>query len=588
PGYPGGGMAGGSPGGGGYSGGMAGGGFRGGSGFPGAPGMGFPGAPGMGFGGGYGGGYGGGMGDMYGGSQSAGQRFAVEYIEGANDEEIEAKLKGRRLAITIKPQRMAVIQAAFPYRAQLEKFRVALRYKDLKELYQHPEDMPVFNGVDLQRRAYRPRNGGRDLDQLEDWQSIDLVGNSQDLRAVTLVFKEEQPADLQRVMLHEDHMLVMPLPQEMPGAGKYPELRLPKLKEAMEKQKKLDPKSQVTAPPKTRFMGGENPFKRETGASSNLYNLGGPGGESGMPGFPGGMMFGNFGKNKSKPGENLYGPNTAPDYQPPDYVYVRVYDTDIKDGLVYEYRLRVKAKNPNYGKKDQVSKASDADSEELPPQDDHWFVVPEKVHVPQGGYTYVTDYTPPKANEGRGVGTISLPREGQAVLEFQRWYEYLDLPGGLKEPVGDWVISQLLATRGMFVTGKAFAPLPFWSSVDNAFVLREIPGEKTAKGKDPRRGAILEPVRPKTLLAVEVEGGKVKVKVPPNPGEKTNRGGQTEDDAASEVLFQYPDGSLELKSSAYDKADKDRKEREEQFNKWVDETQQRNPSGPPPKKKDDF
>jgi len=529
------------------------------------------GGPGMGFPGG---------GDIYGGSQAAGQRFEVSYIEGANDEEIERQMNGRRLAITIKPQRMAVIQAAFPYRAELEKYRIALRHQDLKELYAHPDDMPFFNGVDLQRRAYRPAGPGKEPIQLEDWQSIDLAGNTQDLRAVTIVYKEEQPPDIQRVMLHEDHMLVMPLPQEMPGAGKYPELHLPKLKEAMETQKKRDPKNMVIEPSKKRFQAGDNPFKRDTGTNASFYNLGS--GEGMFPGMC--SMFPGRG-NKGKGLGGAFSATVPPSYEPPDYVYVRVYDTDIKDGLIYEYRLRVKAKNPNYGKKDQVAKASDAESEELPAQEDHWFVVPQRVSVPQGGYHYVVEYTPPKERESR---PLPRPHEGQAVLQVQRWYEYLDLPGGLKEPVGDWVLSELLATRGMYVTGKAFTPLPFWSSVENRFVLREIPGEKTVKGKDPRRGAIIEPVRPKSMLTVEVEGGRLRAKVDRNPGERTNRGGLTEDEAATEVLFQYPDGSLELKSSARDKSDADRKEREEHFKKWVNEVEQQNPSGPPPKKKDDF
>jgi hypothetical protein len=559
-GMPGSGFGGGPPGFGSGAGMPGSGGMRGGSG--GLPGAGFPG------------------GDMFGGSQSAGQRFAVEYIEGENDEEIERKLNGRRLAITIKPQRMTVIQASFPYRAQLEKFRIALRHQKLEELYQHAEDMPVFYGVDVQRKAYRPRNGGRDLDQLEDWQSIDLAGNSQDLRAVTLVYKEETPPDIQRVMLHEDHMLVMPLPHEMPGAGKYPEMRLPELKKAMEKQRKLDPKSQVPPPTKSKYSGGDNPFKKGSGPQAGMYNLGGEGAFQGLAG-----MFQGPGKGKTGTDAALTGAPSA--YQPPDYVYVRVYDTDIKDGLVYEYRIRVKVKNPNFQRKGEVSKASDADNEELPPQEDHWFVVPNKVSVPQGGYSYVTEWTRPKERESR---PLSPPDErlGQAVLQFQRWYEYLDLPGGLKEPIGDWVQSELLATRGMFVTGKAFAPLPFWSSVENRFVLREIPGEKVAKGKDPRRGAMIEPVRPKALLAVEVAGGKVKADVKPNPGERTNRGGLVVEETATEVLFMLPDGSLEVKSSARDKANADRKEREEHFKKWVEETEAQNPSGPPPKKKDDF
>src|SRR5262245_10671847 len=120
---PAGGFGGGMPGPGGFTGGMPGpgSGFGSGAGFPGAGGMrggsgAMPGFPG---------------GDMFGGSQSAGQRFAVEYIEGENDEEIERKLNGRRLAITIKPQRMTVIQASIQFRGQMTKFRIALNNIEL-------------------------------------------------------------------------------------------------------------------------------------------------------------------------------------------------------------------------------------------------------------------------------------------------------------------------------------------------------------------------------------------------------------------------------------------------------------------------
>jgi hypothetical protein len=51
-----------------------------------------------------------------------------------------------------------------------------------------------------------------------------------------------------------------------------------------------------------------------------------------------------------------------------------------------------------------------------------------------------------------------------------------------------------------------------------------------------------------------------------------------------------PDGSMEVHSSAHDRADADRKERDEHFKKWVEETEKQNPSSAPPSKKgkDDF
>jgi hypothetical protein len=50
----------------------------------------------------------------------------------------------------------------------------------------------------------------------------------------------------------------------------------------------------------------------------------------------------------------------------------------------------------------------------------------------------------------------------------------------------------------------------------------------------------------------------------------------------------YPDGTLDLRSGARDRADVDRKDRDEKFRKWVTETEQRNPTTVAPKKKDDF
>jgi hypothetical protein len=576
PGFPGGpaGPSGaGFPGGSGFGGGP--GGFRGGGGPPGGSG-------GFGKGGGFGmGGFAGGFGgDNWGSSQSAGERFDVKYIEGANDEEIDKQLNGRRLAITIKPARMAVLQASFPYRAELEKFRIALRYKDINELFQHQEE-PVFYGVDVQRREYRPSGKGQEPELLQDWTSVDLAAESQELRAVKLYYNEDDQ-NLRRVMLHEDHLLVMPLPHEYPGSGKYPDFsKLKTINDSIAKMKKQD-KSLNQPPPKGgRYSGGDNPFKRDSGgASSNFYNFGEGGGM--MPEFPGAAS------RKGKESGTATPPSGPP--EPPDHIYVRAYDPSIQEGRVYEYRIRVKVKNPNFGKKDQVSKASDADTEELPPLEEHWFQFPNRVSVPQAGYHYVVEYTKPDAK-------ASLPlrepdqRYGQAVIQFQRWYDYLDLNESLKEPIGDWIEAEMIATRGMYVSGKAFAPVPFWSSVDNTFVLREITGEKTPKGKDPRRGALIEPMRPRSLLAVDISGGKVRPQVKVNPGERTNRGTTVEDEAASEVLFMYPDGTLDLRSSAFDKADADRKDRDEKFKDWVKDTEGKNPSKTPPKKKgggDDF
>ena len=536
------------------------------------------GAPGFGArGGGPPGGFGeGGLGGMFGmpGAGSAGQNLEKTYIDAKDDEDLQTKLNGRRLALTIHPQKMVVLQGSFPYRAQLEKFRLALRYQSVDELLRHPEDMPVFAGVDVQRRAYSAKG-----ELLEEWQPVDLAEHSQYVRAVKLAYADE-PENLRRVQLHEDHMLVMPLPKEY--TGKYPEMNLPTLKGAIEKAKKQDPKLSAP-PPSKRMMGEGNPFKREgSGPASSLFNPPG-GGEGGlMPFFPPGGPGGPRGFG-GKGGGELGGGGTAGStgqYEPPDFIHVRVYDADIRDGLTYEYRARVKVKNPNYKRQD-VSKASDADLEELPPLEEHWFVFPQKVTVPQAAYFYVLDPLPPNSKAVKPLPTPD-PDKGQAVVQFQQWIGKLYINNKVEEPIGDWVQSELLATRGQFVFGQAFAPVPLWSPTENMFVLRELTGEKVAKGKEPRRGVILEPVRRRTLLAVDVQGGKpptAAARVPRNLGQPTNRGGMVEDNAATEVLFLLPDGTLEVRTSAKDKADPDRKARDEAFDKWVEEAKNRTPAG---------
>jgi len=513
---------------------------------------------------------------------------SVQYIFGTNDEEIEKKMENRKLAITIRPQRMAVLQASFPYAAQIEQYRRALRYKDVKELYSIPDDMPVFLGVDVQRRTFRPRANG--LEEIEPWTSIDLASNSQDLRAVALGYKDDPP-ELKRVMLHEDHLLVMPLPHEL--AGKYPEPDLETLKKAIAKSKLNDGKAAAGPPPKNKYAGEGNPFKRTEG-TPGMYGpgFGGAGGEGGT-GTGGGMttLFPPSMLNPKKgtgTGE-LTGPATGTQatYAPPDHVYVRVYDTDIKDGLVYEYRARAKLKNPNYQKADFVSKKSDADLEEMPPLEEHWYVFPQKISVPQSVYQYVIEAVKPEPKE---ANPLPAPKEGQAVVQFQRWYDYLELGERIKEPVGDWILSNLLVTRGQYVTGKSFAPVPLWSSEANEFQLRQIVGEKPPKGKEPRKGVIVEPVRAKDLLVVDVTGGKSRARVPTaNPGDPRNvRRLETDDESAHEVLFWRADGTLELRSSANDLPNPERKEREDAFKKWRDQAEGK--AGPvvPGKGKEEF
>ena len=119
----------------------------GGAGFRGGPaGPGFPGGPG--------------------GAEAQGERMEVQYIFGTNDEEIDKNMAGRKLAITIRPQRMAVLQASFPYAAQLQNYARALRYKDARNCTASRTTCRCSSGG--RPAADLPAAGGAAPEMLED------------------------------------------------------------------------------------------------------------------------------------------------------------------------------------------------------------------------------------------------------------------------------------------------------------------------------------------------------------------------------------------------------------------------------------
>jgi hypothetical protein len=584
---PGGGMGfGGSPGSGMGSPGGFGGSPGSGMGMPGGGGMGMPGG-GMGSPGGFGGrGSGEGfspgtMGGEMPGSGTGGVHYGVQYISiDGSDEEIEKLMKGRALAMTILPQRMAVLQGSFPYARQVEQFRRALRIP--KDQPMQADEYPMFNGIEVQRRS--TRNGNL----FEDWTKIDHMTQGQHISFVTLMDEPEDP-NLSLVSLSEDNQLVMPLPLRV--SGKYPEMNLKTLKESIAKVEKSLGRNAKMPKQKSRFKGEQqNPFaRRNSAAGGGFFNSGGEGSGMGMGGFTfpgsGNLGSGRGGSPGSEDGSGVPS-GTMTNYEPPENIYIRVFDNTIKEGLVYEYRIRVKLLNPNYGKKGLVSRASDAENLELPTSDDQWFDFTQKVSVPQVAYHYVVDYTRP---EKKSTVALPEPAEGQAIVQFHRWFSDFYPSPEYKEPVGDWILGDLLVNRGTYVTGKAHALIPFWSAINNAFEIRDM-AEKKQKGKDARKGAEFSPVNPKLLFVVDVaNNSKINERVLNGPGEKNTRFA-TRDSAGTEVLFLLTDGSMELQSSAFDKSDTARKEREDHFKKWIKETEEHTGGfgGTPAQPKGDF
>ncbi|HEV3203231.1 MAG TPA: hypothetical protein VGY77_02555, partial [Gemmataceae bacterium] len=80
------------------------------------------------------------------------------------------KLEGEILAEAYTPIRMVEVIGMFPYKAQLEEFRKALRMNTVEELFHEQASTPEFTGFNIQRRVYTL--DGKPV--REEWEDLDF------------------------------------------------------------------------------------------------------------------------------------------------------------------------------------------------------------------------------------------------------------------------------------------------------------------------------------------------------------------------------------------------------------------------------
>ena len=242
-------------------------------------------------------------------------------------------------------------------------------------------------------------------------------------------------------------------------------MSLPTLEKAIENQKKLFEAKKPVAPPAPSKLKGEgNMFARPANSTQqNAYGPLGTGddgrGMAGMPNSP-------FGR----PDDGAAG-TVQQGYEPPEHCFIRVVDADIQSGLKYEYRMRVKMKNPNLGlTKTELSNESDGRIHTLyapwvavGTADDAGKVTPAVAEVPPEKFYYA----------GEPAGGKGFP-EGQALVQFQRWSDQISVDT-YKEPVGDWIVADVPVARGSYVGGTpVLVNVPLWSSAQEKFLFRDV------------------------------------------------------------------------------------------------------------------
>jgi hypothetical protein len=403
-----------------------------------------------------------------------------------------ANMTGVKPAETIVPTPLAVIAAAFPYRAQIDEFRHKLRLGSRSVVLQEasnemdPDTMqPLtafrFLSVEVQRRIVDAT--GKPIKGPNSWETLDLEGAYRPLVFHSGVRTE--PDDEKLAAISFDGLVMQRLLQKR--EGQYPKIEeeLPKIKKTLADYNAAQVKEAAPASPFN--LDTFNPFRvnatRQTGTGvpmpPNPRDIRGPG----KPPFPPPPL----GTDQRGVRPPIGDPNMQPgqDVAPPEYCLVRVVDPTIQPGFIYEYRLRVRMANPNY-KRTDVASPKYAEDKELKRADDAWFVVPRKVAVPAALHFYAVDQKElDGAKDYKGINASQVPqRDKEVVVQIHKWVENAADKSGSNFPVGDWVVAErVLVGRGEPIGREIRVDVPIWSDTREDWIVQstEVKGPTGAK-----------------------------------------------------------------------------------------------------------
>jgi hypothetical protein len=492
-------------------------------------------------------------------------------------------LAGLTPARQLRPLRMAVIAASFPYRKQLEKFQEALHLHSPQEVLQEtvknpdPKGQPLhafrFLGVRVQRRVLD--STGTPL--TKDWQDTDLGTFYRPWLVVT--GRRFEPENPKYVPISFLGLVMRPLlqfrdkPHEAPAEpaaddleNHYPaiEAKLNNINETLESLKSKDP-AEIAKPPDQ--FNPDNPFD--------------PFNPSAMP------------EGSQKTGGNTTTGTAGAAQTIPEHCLIRLIDLTIEPGKRYQYRIQVRMANPNYQRTD-VANPAWAEKDELP--SDQWYEIPEQATVPPELEYYAVDQQEADLAEGHkytgiNAGYVDSP-DRKTVLQVHRWLGTAVIEKMGREPlmIGEWAVADRVPVfRGEYADRKVRLELPVWSSIHNAFL---IPTDQD--GRRNRKPGIevnfSHGQGDRETVLVDFDGGKQSYKQFVRMGDDEVKTVTTDDSSQTEVLLMTPEGKLLGHGSAADSQDKHRKEQRDDAARRVDHVRhgKPDPASQPNKKNDPF
>lgn len=465
----------------------------------------------------------------------------------------EDQVGNDELAEEVRPYRMVMITAAFPYRQELEQFRSALRFKSVDAMLndQSVHGGAEFAGLSVQRREARP---GEPIEKKE-WADLPVEAA---MKAVMILAadsdKSEQDQKLESFgIIPQPNRTVMKRPKlddklhkDNDKFTKYPE----ELPESVEKSlKEMEAANKGEAPNKLQK-------KKSRFDASTDYNA--------------------YGDDES----NTEDPNKPPMNQPgnkivneqqetlrPEKILVRFYDVTVQPGMVYQYRVAVRMANPCYKSDKAVSKNITQEKEIR----GAWAELPESIRIPDELLFYAVDE---KRTESSYAFNDRMP------VQVHHWLERVQTDSNNRDAsffAGDWsILERDWAHRGEYIGGTKEVEVPIWWPTLSKYLFAvnaEDIGKKRAPGVRFTRSKGVPVDFNTQALLVDFEGGKRNYTVGAN---------KVQDEGPIEALVLTRDGKLLVHNS---KTDTDNTERIERHKEWK-ETQQKvkddaeNKSGP--------
>jgi len=509
------------------------------------------------------------FGGVGGGFDANGQRMekALKYVP---LEELDAALeKGEVPAMTVIPLRMVILNAEIPYKKQVDEIKRALRLPSSEEAQRWG---PLYDGYEVQRKVSRLMPGGN-AEVFQDWSEYKFEDKYLELINARKLADHFEDGWLSHFIRY-DMALALPLPALVPELGSYPNIRLEAINATIKKMKDANrkpdtpsdllarltgrpPREQIYNPQTSQGTGADAIFGSDLSGGPVIAGKGPAKGPAVGPGRP------------PKPGE-LSNQEAAPPIEI-EQLLLRFVDVDVKPGYTYEYRVRLRMINPNFGLTKEVAIPAYANVKEIYSP---WAQIADSITVPSESFLYAIDpgtfrkKIEDEYGKERELRERLQAKDNQVVVEMCSWLEQVRTDaGGNREPVGAWVVADMPVGRGEYVGRKQYIKLPLWSSKDNQYVLREVADRSIVGKKDVAlpRGWLVD-FTTKSVL-VDFDGGKVVT--------KSASGKTITEEVAAEMLIVRPDGKLFVKSTVQDETDENRRKIVGDWDKWVKEVEKR-------------